>query len=221
MPRPVQPPTVDERENEGHPAWGLLGMSRVTSGGTGGGAHLFDSDVQHQHYVIVRLSRAKRRRELHRDWTYGSEDIVEIAMSEAQWASFVSSANIGDGVPVTIRRLMREDMPDFPHEPRLGESVREVRNAATRALIQIDEAMEKYLAHKTVGNLRDLQSAIRNAPANMAFAAESLSEHAENVGQRLRADIEAMVVAKAQQLGIEPGDLTDIPQQLTTGEPDD
>jgi hypothetical protein len=51
----------------------------------------------------------------------------------------------------------------------------------------------------------------------MEFAAQSLSEHAENVVQRARADIEAVVMVKAQQLGLNPGDLG-IPPQLEARE---
>jgi hypothetical protein len=57
-------------------------------------------------------------------------------------------------------------------------------------------------------------------PANMTFAAKSLSEHAENVVQRARADVEAMVLAKAAQLGLEPGDLGVSLPQLSAGDTD-
>lgn len=209
-------PTVDERGQEHHPAWGLLGASRVNSTGS----ILFDSDVPHRHYVIVTLSTAKRTRDLHRDWIYADEQIVEIAMSEAQWASFVSTMNVGDGVPVTIEERGRERMPKMPYQPRLAESIAEVRTASHRAMEEIDAAMEMYLAHKTAGNLRDLQAAIKNAPRNMRFAAKSLSEHAENVGARLRADVEAFAVIKARQLGIDPADLGGTLPELNTGDTD-
>lgn len=52
---------------------------------------------------------------------------------------------------------------------------------------------------------------------NVAFAARSLNEHAENVVQRARADIEAMVLSKATQLGLDPADLGTVPQ-LETGD---
>jgi hypothetical protein len=56
--------------------------------------------------------------------------------------------------------------------------------------------------------MRHLKAMIDNAPSNMEYAAVSLSEHAENVVQKARHDIEAMVVNKAQQLGIDPAELT-------------
>lgn len=202
--------TVNERGDETHPAWGLVGASRVQSSPPG--ASLFDSEIRHQHYVIVRLSTASRRRDLNRDWTHAEKQIVEIAMSEAQWASFVSSMNTGDGVPCTITRRELEAVPGVPDESRLAESMSEVRDAGEQAVAKVREAFATYEEKHTKGNLRSLGFAIDNMPANMEFAAKSLTEHAENIVQKARADIEAMVLAKVEQIRLDPGHVSDIAQ---------
>lgn len=206
MAREIQEPFINEYDNEQHPAWGLIGASRVSSSPPG--AILFDSDIQHQHYVVVRVSQTARKRDLHRDWLHGRQQHIEIAMSEAQWASFVSSMNVGQGVPCTVLSIGREQIPGFPYEPRLRESLSEVQQASQQAMEKIEAAFAAYKEKKNASNLRDLEYAIKNAPANMTFAAKSLAEHAENVVQRARADVEAMVVNKAAQMGIEPGELS-------------
>lgn len=199
------PPTRDEEGTESHPAWGMIGASRVSSTP---GAALFDSDLLHGHYVIVRLQRADRTRNLLHDFLFGGrrDRIVEIAMSEAQWASFVSTMNSGEGVPCTIQSVGNDLMPEVPHEPRLAVSMKEVEGAATKAISEIKERFATYEEHHTKANLRSLAAAIANAPANMTFAASSLTEHVENVVQRARADIEAMVSSRAKQLGIDPAE---------------
>jgi hypothetical protein len=222
MRREEQAPTVREDGRESHPAWGLIGAYRVT-----GSARLFDSDINHHHFIVVRLSRATRDRKLGRDWIHpeNEADIAEIAMSEAQWASFVSSMNSGSGVPCTLERTEVDGIiPSFPSEPRLAESMKEVRNASAKALEEIreaqeavDEAFERGAGKKEMRSLlQNLKFRVRNGPANMNFAAESLTEHAENVVQRARADIEAMVVQQAQAVGIEPSEIK--PIALTEGE---
>ncbi len=212
--RKIQKPTVDEHGYDEHPAWAMIGASRVS--GTPG-AVLFDSDVRHQHYVMVRLSRGSRKRELHHDYLLARQEIIEIAMSEAQWASFVSTMNTGNGVPCTIIHEGNDwDVPGMPYEPRLQESMDEVRAAADHAAEEVSEAFAAYEEKKTVANLRTLKYAIANMPANIEYAGTTLNEHAENVVQKARADIEAMVVAKAQQMGLEAGDLG-ITAQLTEG----
>ena len=203
-------PTLDDRGDETHPAWGLIGASRVSHSPPG--AVLFDSDIRHQHSVIVRVSTARRKRHLKRDWIGREQEFVEVEMSEAQWASFVSSMNTGDGVPCTIRRREQEyDLPGLHYEPRLQESMAETRTAADEAFTEVKEAFEAYEEKKNAQNLRNLKYAIENAPANIEFAGRSLTEHAENVVQKARADIEAMIITQAKQLGIEPGDLGEMP----------
>jgi hypothetical protein len=207
------PPTVDEYGAEHHPAWGVIGASRVQSTGT----YLFDSDMRHQHYVVVTLRQARRTRDLNHDRIMADSrlPIVEVAMSEAQWASFVSSMNTGDGVPCTIERRDGQRAPGFPHEARLAESMREVSEAADKSLEAIREAFALVEAKPTKANIRNLGIVLGNAPASMRFAASSLTEHAENVVQRARADLEAMVVAKAAQIGLDPASF-DV-AQLGTG----
>lgn len=211
-------PTVNERGEEEHPAWVLVGASRISHSPPG--AVLFDSDIRHQHYVVVRVMRAARKRSLGHDWKSGRRTIIEFAMSEAQWASFVSSMNTGDGVPATLQfdgTLEDPHVPGMPYAPRLQVSMDEVHGAAAAAEAKVQAAFAAYAEKKTAANLRALEIAIGHMTPNMDFAAQSLTEHAENVVQRARADIEAFVVQKAQQLGLDPADLGGIPE-LTSGE---
>lgn len=207
MTREVQQPTVNEHGDEVHPAYGLLGAHRVTSNP---GAVLFDSEITHNDIVVVRLYHAGRKRDLHHNWIHesSSRPMFEVAMSEAQWASFVSSMNIGSGVPCTIEATQEKfSIPGLPHKPVLGESLAEVRGAAQetfedirRARDAYESAIERKAPAKEIKELRStLHYAIENAVPNITFAATSLNRHAENVVQKARADVEAMVIRAADQ----------------------
>lgn len=216
MPRDIIPPTKNEYGGEEHPAWAMIGASRVQNGPPG--AVLFDSDLRHGHTIMVRISTASRRRDLNQDYLHSEKEFIEIEMSEAQWASFVSSMNVGNGVPCTVRRREGEwTVPGMPYEPRLQESMNETRQAADKVVEEIREAFEAFETKRNAANLRTLKCAIENATPNVVFAAKSLTKHAENVVQRARADIEAMVASKARQLGIEPSDLGGV-AELTEGD---
>lgn len=206
-------PTLDEHGHEVHPAWVVVGAYRGSVSPPG--AVLFNSDIRHQHVITVQVSEAHRSRDINRDWIGGRKRIIEFTMSEAQWASFVSSMNSGSGVPATLGfRDSADDphVPGMPFDPRLAHSINDVRQAATKAQEDVQRAFDAYKEKKTVGNLRHLEAMIDNLPANLRFAAQSLSEHAENVVQRAKADIEAFVVNKAGQLGINPSDIGALPQ---------
>ncbi len=213
--RPTEPTTENERGFEEHPSWVVVGASRVSVSPPG--ASLFDSDIRHQHVIMVRVSRAQRKRDLNRDWIHADKQIIEFTMSEAQWASFVSSMNSGSGTPATLDWLSGEDIPRAPYDPRLAHSIDDVRDAAKKAQADVHRAFTEYKEKKTVGNLRHLEAMIDNLPANLTFAADSLTEHAENVVQRAKADIEAFAVDKARQIGLDPAEVQ-APLELTGGD---
>lgn len=207
MARDTVDPTVGKHGEE-HPAWGLISAHRSTGSH---GTVLFDSEIRHRNTVTVRIATASRKRELSHDWLYREEEFVDVEMSEAQWASFVSSMNSGSGVPCTIRRREQDwNIPTFPFAPRLEESLNEVRTAGTRAVERIRAAFVAYDEKRNAANLRSLRSAIDGLPANMEFAAESLSKHAEGAVERMRADIEAMVLAHAAHLGLGAADVAEL-----------
>jgi hypothetical protein len=211
-PRETVQPTINDHGDEVHPAFGMIQATRVSHSH---GAVLFDSDITHHSTVRISVSTASRKRDLHRDWIHGgSKQLVEVEMSEAQWASFVSSMGTA-GVPCTIRATQSEwRIPELPYDPRLAHSMAEVKDAAERLFAGAKEALAEYeraLSEKSPAKIRNaalgkLRAAVGNAESNISFAAESLSEHAENVVQRARADIEAMVAQKAAALDLPAGE---------------
>lgn len=209
-PRKVVPPTTNDHGDDTHPAFAMIAASRMSSTP---GQILFDSDIRHGHTVRITVTEATRKRDLNRDWVHGGvRPVVEVEMSEAQWASFVSSMNTS-GVPCTLRARETDwDIPGLPYDPRLARTMDEVNTAAGRTFGKIEEAMAAYDALDSKASAKEkrealnrLRAAIGNATANVDFAARSLTEHAENVVQRARADIEAMVHTEATRLGLSAG----------------
>jgi hypothetical protein len=206
--RDTQPVQTNERGDEVHPAFGRIHASRVS----GTPRVLFDSDITHQHTVTVTIETATRKRDLHHDWIHGEHRLIEIEMSEAQWASFVSSMNTS-GVPCTIRATETEfRVPELAYEPRLALSMAEVRGTANRLFEEAREAMAAYDALDPKAPAKEkraamdrVRTALRNAEPNMTFAAKSLNEHVENTVNKARADIEAIVLQESNRLGIEAG----------------
>lgn len=199
---------------ETHPSWLLVRANRVSSSPPG--QILFDSDIPHQHFIRVTIVSATRRRGLNRDWLTSEKVLMEFDLSQAQWGAFVSSFGDGTGVPATLSwanpsHIPAGDVPSFPFESRLNASHKEVREAGTTALAgvqeahaAVQEAFDNNLGKKVMRErLRALQIQLNNAPANMEFAAESLTEHVENVVTKARADIEGMI----QQGGMSPAEI--------------
>lgn len=190
-----------------HPSWGMVQLHRVT-----GQVNLFDSSIPHSEFVRLTIHPAERKRDLHRDWVHGlMRPYIEIDMSLSQWGQAVSSFGTS-GTPCTLRYLDGERIPEPSNdEPRLAVTAREVKDTTTKALADLQaaiQAVEDAFARKAgrveLGKLlNDLHYTVGNLPANMAFAAKSLTEHAETVVAKATVDIEAersRVAAERAQL---------------------
>lgn len=210
MPREETPITVDERGNEHHPSFGVVTLHRYQSTGT----NLFQSDLTHHDLVGIKIHGAKRERSLGQDWVYTKDAVIEIEMSLAQFASFVSSSGQGSGTPCTIT-WDHGPVPAAPHESRMAKSTGEVKGAAEKALgtvqkaaRRVREAFDAKAGRREMGPLiDDLERVVQQAPGNMVFATKQLDRHVENTVQQAKADIEAMVV-RAQEGQIEAGSVT-------------
>lgn len=173
------------------------------------GEPLFQSDLQHREYVQLTISTASRHRDLKQDWVHAGRVVAEISMSMAQFASMITSGGT-EGVPVTISYADGKPVPGLYPDPRLRHTAAEVARAADEAFAKIKTAEAAYEAALSAkppvpaaerkARLSALRFAISNAAPNVNFAADRLTEHAEAVVERSRADVEAMV-RLAQQRG--------------------
>ncbi len=207
MSRKITGIAVAEDGTESHESWISLVLSKVSAQP---GQRLFDSEITHNRYVTVTVCRCTRTRDLNHDWKHAEQTLMEFAMSQAQWGAFVSSFGEGGGVPATLFFDRNGPVAQAPYESRMAESVRDVRAAGTEAFAEIREGYEALEAafERGAGKremremIRTLKYRITNAPANMEFAAESLTTHVENVVTKARADVEAMVVDAAARGGL-------------------
>jgi hypothetical protein len=226
MPRERIDPVTNEDGDEKHPAFGMIGVHRISSSP---GETLFQSDVQHPHLVRVEVREATRKRDLKQDWVYPGRLLCEVSMSEAQFASFVASGGTS-GVPATIEFAGSGSQepgarPGLNPAPRLALSHEELRAAAEETYSQIQADLRDYqetLALSGKGSaaaqrkaLANLQAAVNNAASNVAYTARRLDEHAEKVVENARTDIEAMAVHAAAQLGVPVSEI----RAIETGEP--
>lgn len=207
MPRRRIPVTQNDKGEQRHPAFGMARIGRIMATP---GEVLFQSDLRHRAYISVTVSTASRQRELKRDWVHAEKVLCQFSMSMAQFASFVSSAGT-EGVPVTLDYYAGETQPGITYEPRLGVSLDETRAAAEVAFNEIALALGAYedaLATKAPAAVRkramgNLQAAVRNAPLNVEYAAQALTEHAEEVVEKSRADLEALVASATQVMSLQ------------------
>jgi len=134
MAREIEEPKLVKEDHHGksyeHPAFGQIRASRVS-----GHAVLYGSDFVHQGFVTITISTSQLQRTLAREWYFGKSEVIEVALSEAQWATFVSSMNMGSGVPCTIERQAGVGLiPGLPPPAPTQNFKADVHKAAAEAL---------------------------------------------------------------------------------------
>lgn len=204
---------ADNEYTEEHPAFCVVSVHRITSSP---GEILFQSDIRHSHYIRIEVHEVTRNRHLKGDWLFPRRKLIEFSMSEAQFASFVASGGTS-GIPATLEfvstgKFGAGDRPGLHYQPRLQVNHEELQRAANETYEHVRKAFKEYeeaLAMTGKGTaaaqkraLFHLKSALDNTAPNVVFAAQRLEEHAEQVVEMSRADIEAIAVRAAEASGI-------------------
>jgi hypothetical protein len=198
-----------KRETYAHPAYGLVGMHIVSGGGK-----LFASDINHQHRVRIVVRRGRHDRDLNTDWYHAhGPRLIEIEMSHAQFAEFITTGNRGEGTPCTITEVMGEMQPGIEGvENKTDMLMREVESAAHKRMqeareevARLGEAIESGKLSKTT--LRDIHKALSNTieglPNHMGFIVEMGQEAMEHLVNHAKIEIEATIAVHVRRLGLE------------------
>lgn len=191
------PVRVEERDRDGyretHPAYAMIGASRVS-----GHARMFGSEFAHQNYICVTIREAETGRNLHHQWYYGKKELIEINMSEAQWATFVSSLNVGFGSPCTLRRVLgRDPIPGIKHTEEQTQKNRfsdemvgvlqKLQDSIKSTVIKINASKLSKRDKQSI--VHDLEVASGNLMSNFNFMTESFSEFMERQQEEAKQEL--------------------------------
>lgn len=216
MNKPI-PPTVtearrgqcDPHEVYQHPAFGTITLSMPT----GGDRTLFGSDIGHNQRVCIRICGAELKRDLNHDWIHSKGQLIEIEMSHAQFAQFITSQGKGDGTPCTLRWIKGEGViPGIAKIESKHETFRrEISQAARQRLEHIEKEIAKLGEMIESGKLpkkelRELHANLRRQadylPGTMEFVVKSAEEALEKATSDAKVEVESYIAMTAQRLGL-------------------
>lgn len=186
-----------------HPAFAQIGASRVS-----GGASLYGSDFQHQNFVRIHISGSEMRRSLSNDWPFSRRTYIEVDLSEAQWASFVSSMNVGQGILCTLRYQGGEQIPELPPAASRRDQFKDEAKATCKeAMKRIDELCAEISELKISQKAKDeLVKRARRVSSTMTsslpFVLDQFAEHMETTVEKAKIEINAYAVNTVMRAGI-------------------
>lgn len=211
------PPTVEPDSMHGHkythPSYGVIKISRVS-----GETTLFDSDFQHQHFISLSVCKAAKYDDghhsmIHEDHGDDGRSIVEVYMSEAQFARAITSMNMGSGSPCTLNRVHNKSVP-LPEAEQAKErhidGVNEKLSGAMNKQREIVGLLERWRSDKHRPTLKemdelimDLGCATDNFKSNMEYYGRCFEEHMEKVVLDAKTEIETHILATTERLGVQ------------------
>lgn len=195
-------------ERRSHPSYAKINVSRVS-----GHTELFDSAFEHQHFIHLSISRAEvLGHPASHQFIYGKEELIEVAMSETQFARMISSLNIGSGTPCTLQRWNGESVIQPANESHqkchtatIGDKLQGAVDNQKKVLSKLQgwrESKHRPTLKEMDELIQGMESQVENFNSNMKYYARCFEEHMEKTVDEARTEIEAHMIATADKLGL-------------------
>lgn len=202
--------TDDKRHD--HPSYGMVQFNRRSNSRPG---YLFGSSVtSHYHTVTLSISTGYAlESDLGEQRFRASGEIVEVELSAHQFAEVITTMNVGDGVPCTIRRRDGKRVEDPPapssdterahdaFEAKMAEFGRQVDalykdvEAKTAAAKGLSQAARKEIL-SAVGQV------VTETKSNIPFYLRMFTEAAQRISTAAKAEADAWLTSAIHRAGL-------------------
>ena len=202
---------MDDRTTIEHESFAMLGITRSSCSFS---QNLFGSSIQHSHTIRLKIAPAKIDRMLNRDWfRANTKSYIEVEMSYSQFAEAITSMNVGDGVPVTLRRLdgkMIEDCPQFDKRQEFEKEFEKEMLKIGQSLRVLTEKAEALLSEKKPPTKADKEVILKGIKmlqqeieSNVPFIQSSFNEQMDKTILEAKGEFEGFVMHKVISTGLE------------------
>lgn len=194
---------------EKHPSFGIIRASR-SSGYT---RTLFGSSIKSGNTITIQISRCEHKRDLNHDWFHDDDRLIEVEMTQNQFAEFITSLNYGSGVPCTIRnvgdgiiqeppyiskvQLFQEEFKNKMHN--IGVDLKMIVSGAIQTLKSKDSINKKDREEI----IRQIEMLIQDVQKNIPYVSGQFIEQMDKTVTEAKAEVEAFINHKIQTTGIE------------------
>ena len=201
---------------ETHPSFGMVSVSRFTCMPP---QHFFGSAIAHHAGVSLTIGVASCRRNLSNNWYFEEDELIEVNMTEAQFAELMCSFNTS-GVPCTLNHVNRraanlyEEM-GVPPCPERNER-KQIEAEFKREMANITQGMAELLAKaqslydKPSVNKQDRKEFLgiaetlnRKIDSCLPFIQGQFNEAMDGVLVHAKADLESFTGQILRQAGVE------------------
>lgn len=196
---------IDSSTVKSHPSYGAITLGRRSSGAP---HPMYGSSVKHRDTIRLTLHHGECKRMLSGDWYSPKDTIVEVEMTQNQWAELVSSIGLDAGVPCTIKWL-NGPVEDPPFQSKVSEFQAEFQACMDGALSNADEMIvraKNLLGKKTLTKadrdelLKLLQSIQNSVRSQAPFIYKQFAEQMEKTATEVKGELEAWQLSRITEL---------------------
>jgi hypothetical protein len=219
MPQTYEKPTVkneDTLRNDSkkytHPAYGIVGLSR---GQCSPPMSLFGSSIKHSHFITLRIHTAEKDCNGDYSFIHARKPLVEVMLSGTQLGEMLSSMNVGDGVPCTIRMtennwnipaILDEETPISESRKSMNDRLNTVMEKTDRMIADVNALLkDKKSANK--GELTALTNQLamirQDIFSNLPFVAKCFDEKIEKTVQYAKGEVDTFVAHTLRAAGMD------------------
>lgn len=199
-------------DQEKHPAFGMISLHKVSATP---GVPLFGSSVRHSRFIMLRVHKATRSRELNSDYYFEGNTLIEVRISPVQLSELLTSLNT-TGVPCTLKRYRDEDgkfvdageCPETSKAEKTYQEFIEHVNEVTERLRLLQQRAFEQAQRQSVGKkeraalAEDIRRAAQEIDANMPFIMKRFGEKVEETVRDAKGEIEAFIAHKVEATGV-------------------
>jgi hypothetical protein len=158
------------------------------------------------------IKKAKKIHELSHEHYYATNELIEVEMSNTQFAELLTSLNHGDGVPVTIRRFngkMIERCPETTQRQKLHNDLKNKIIKATKIVsdtkTKLAEIFKKpNITKKDKQKINDLMYHLEmDLQQNLPYVKQQVDEAIQKTVLEAKNEIDAAIQHKIISAGIE------------------
>ena len=219
MPVRYEEPTISKPEDRGynrgettitHPAYGLIGLTRCTCSPS---QEMFGTSVKHGSYIKLTIKTAVKTTNGDYGFIHGDKTLCEVELSGNQLGDLLSSMNVGDGVPCTIRRtetnwdipmIKNQESPVEESRKSFEKRLKELNNVAKDTAHEANELLKQKTVSKKdlaaiVGKLYKIEQELSS---NQAFVNECFERKIEKTITEAKAEVDCFVNTVIANTGI-------------------
>jgi hypothetical protein len=204
------------QEPETHESYGMVSFSRVSSTPP---QALFGSSIKHGHFISLKVKKGRKYRDYQCDRYMGDGDIVEVYLSQTQFAEAITSFNIGDGVPCTLKRVtgdewdegnrrFRKPCPEVNFREQANNELKEEMSELAERVAKLSKDAKEILNKK--GSLKvaekkklldDLTNISQEIKSNIPFVHDCFNRSVNKTVTEAKGEVDATLQTMREKLG--------------------